>query len=130
MSIAASQPVGSDYRRGEPRLVRAVSRGEIAAMNLPEPRSIAVPANTLVVADTFGFHARGPSAGPALRVEIWAFGRRNPFLPWSGLDPWSIGALGLRKPTLHWRSLDLLAAAGLGRQRWQARGRLSAFDPA
>jgi hypothetical protein len=110
--------------------VRAVSRGEIAAMNLPEPRSIAVPANTLVVADTFGFHARGPSAGPALRVEIWAFGRRNPFLPWSGLDPWSIGALGLRKPALHWRSLDLLAATGLGRQRWQARGRLSAFDPA
>lgn len=130
MSIAASRPIGSDYRQGGPRLVRAVSPAEIAAMNLPEPRSIAVPANTLVVADTFGFHARGPSAGPALRVEIWAFGRRNPFLPWSGLDPWSIGALGLRKPALHWRSLDLLAAAGLGRQRWQARGRLSAFDPA
>ena len=126
MSIAASGPRGRD----ETRLVRAVSRAEIAAMNLPEPLSIAVPANTLVVADTFGFHARGPSAAPTQRVEIWAFGRRNPFLPWSGLDPWSIGGLGLRKPALHWRSLDLLAATGLGRQRWQARGRLSAFDTA
>jgi len=130
LSIAASHPVGSDYRHGEPRLIRAVSRAEIAEMRLPEPRAIAVPANTLVVADTFGFHARGASAAPAQRVEIWAFGRRNPFLPWSGLDPWSIGRLGARKPALHWKSLDLLEAAGLGRQRWRARGTLSAFDPA
>ena len=35
--------------------------------------------------------ARAPSR--PLRVEIWAFGRRNPFLPWTGLDPWSIAAL-------------------------------------
>jgi hypothetical protein len=129
MSIAASRPIGNDYRQGEPRLTRAVSRGDLAAMKLPEPLSIAVPANTLVVADTFGFHARGPSAQPTQRVEIWAFGRRNPFLPWSGLDPWSIGALGLRKPTLYWKSLDFLEAIGLGRQRWRPRGLLSAFDP-
>ncbi len=32
-------------------------------MGLPEPRIFAVPANTLVVADTFGFHARGPASG-------------------------------------------------------------------
>lgn len=130
MSIAASRKAGDDYRRGEPQLIRAVSRADLAAMRLPEPSSIAVPANTLVVADTFGFHARGSSARPTQRVEIWAFGRRNPFLPWSGLDPWSIGGLGLRKPALHWKSLDLLEATGLGRQRWRARGRLSAFDPA
>jgi hypothetical protein len=130
MSIAASRPIGTDYRQGEPRLIRAVSRADLAAMKLPEPLSIAVPANTLVVADTFGFHARGPSAKPTQRVEIWAFGRRNPFLPWSGLDPWSISGLGLRKPAFHWKCLDLLEATGLGRQRWRPRGRLSAFDPA
>lgn len=130
MSIAASRPFGSDYRQGEPRLIRAASPADLAAMGLPEPVAVAVPANTLVVADTFGFHARGPSAQPAQRVEIWAFGRRNPFLPWSGLDPWSIGPLGLRKPALHWKSLDFIEAAGLGRQRWRPRGRVSAFDPA
>jgi len=130
MSIAASRPAGNDYRRGEPRLIRRVTSSELAAMNLPEPRAIAVPANTLVVADTFGFHARGASSGPVQRVEIWAFGRRNPFLPWSGLDPWSIAALGARKPVWHWKSLDLMEAAGLGRQRWRDRGHRSAFDPA
>jgi hypothetical protein len=114
----------------EERLVRAIAPETLAELGLPPPRAIAVPANTLVVADTFGFHARGPSAVATMRVEIWASGRRNPFLPWSGLDPWSIGTLASHKPRLYWESLDLLAAWGLGRQRWQARAGVSAFDPA
>ena len=126
MAIAASAGPPRDPHR----LVRAVAPEALAGLGLPPPRVIAVPANTLVVADTFGFHARGPSARPTARVEIWAMGRRNPFLPWTGLDPWSIAALGLRKPLLYWRSVDLLARLGLGRQRWQARGPVSAFDGA
>ncbi len=63
---------------------------EIEAMGFPPARAFAVPANTLVVADTVGFHARGFSARPSVRVEIWTYGRRNPFLPWTGFDPWSI----------------------------------------
>ena len=97
MAIAASHAARQDYCRPEPRLVRAIDKDELAALGLPPPREISVPANTLVVADTFGFHARGTSAAPTTRVEIWAFGRRNPFLPWTGLDPWAIAALGLRK---------------------------------
>src|SRR5579875_1683866 len=106
MSITASR------RRHLPedRLVRAIAPATLAELGLPPPQAIAVPANTLVVADTFGFHARGPSAAPTMRVEIWASGRRNPFLPWSGLDPWSIGTLALHKPLLYWKSLGLLAA--------------------
>ena len=72
------------------KLVRAIAPETLAALGLPPPQAIAVPANTLVVADTFGFHARGPSARPTTRVEIWAMGRRNPFLPWAGFDPWAI----------------------------------------
>ena len=79
---------------------------------------------------TFGFHARGASTQATTRVEIWAFGRRNPFLPWTGLDPWSVAGLGLRKPNLYWKSVDLLERAGLGRQRWRPRAAVSAFDPA
>lgn len=126
MSIAASQGPPSDPSR----LVRAIAPAELAELGLPPPRAIAAPANTLLVADTFGFHARGKSARPTTRVEIWAFGRRNPFLPWAGLDPWSIAALWLRKPALYWKSVDMLASLGLGRQRWRPRGELSAFDPA
>ena len=138
MSIAASrQPNASpnaspnhNYDEPEPRLVRAISPAELPELGLPPPQTIAAPANTLIVADTFGFHARGPSARPTTRVEIWAMGRRNPLLPWTGLDPWSIAALGLRKPMIYWKSVDLLESVGLGHQRWRARPSISAFDPA
>jgi hypothetical protein len=125
MSIRASQRANQP----EKQLVRAISRDELGELGLPEPELIAAPANTLVVADTFGFYARGPSAQPTTRVEIWAFGRRNPFLPWTGLDPWSVPALGLRKPNVYWRSVDLLETLGLGHQRWRPRAAASAFDP-
>jgi hypothetical protein len=125
MSIRASQRAGQPERQ----LVRAISRDELAELGLPQPQLIAAPANTLVVADTFGFHARGPSAQPTTRVEIWAFGRRNPFLPWTGLDPWSVPALGLRKPNVYWKSVDLLEKLRLGHQRWRPRAAASAFDP-
>jgi hypothetical protein len=126
MSLAASQ----EPAEGRHRLVRALAPGELDELGLPPPRAIAAPANTLVVADTFGFHARGPSAQPTTRVEIWAMGRRNPFLPWTGLDPWSVAALGQRKAVLYWKSVDAMERLGIGQQRWRARGDLSAFDPA
>jgi len=127
MSIAASDRGSAPSQH---TLVRAIAPETLGALGLPAPQAIAAPANTLVVADTFGFHARGASAEPTSRVEIWAFGRRNPFLPWTGLDPWSVAALWLRKPMLYWKSVDLLERWGLGRQRWRDRGELSAFDPA
>jgi hypothetical protein len=126
MAIAASGGAPQDSHK----LVRAIAPETLEALGLPPPRAIAVPANTLVVADTFGFHARGPSARPTTRVEIWAMGRRNPFLPWAGFDPWALPALGLRKPLFYWRSVDLLARLGLGRQRWRPCGPVSAFDQA
>jgi hypothetical protein len=126
MSIRASERAGQPERR----LVRAISRDELNELGLPQPELISAPANTLVVADTFGFHARGASAQPTTRVEVWAFGRRNPFLPWTGLDPWSVAGLGLRKAELYWKSVDLLERLGLGRQRWRPRAAVSAYDPA
>ena len=39
----------------------------------------------------------GASTRPSLRVEVWAFGRLNPFLPYTGPDPWLLGALKNRK---------------------------------
>jgi hypothetical protein len=125
MSLAAPRSANAENRQGSFR----IEPEDLPALGLPEPRVLAAPGNTLIVADTFGFHARAPSPLPATRVEIWAFGRRNPFLPFVGLDPWSIEALGLRKPIVYWRLLDLLAQAGLARQRWRARGELSPFDP-
>ena len=125
MSLAAPHSPNAENRQGSFR----IDPQDLAQLGLPAPSVIPKLPNTLIVADTFGFHARGVSEHSMSRVEIWAFGRRNPFLPWVGLDPWSIDALGLRKPVLYWRMLDLLDAVGIARQRWRPCGEVSPFDP-
>jgi hypothetical protein len=125
MSLAARESANAEIRQGSFR----VGPSALRDMGLPEPHVFAVPANTLVVADTFGFHARGPSAGRSLRVEIWAYGRRSPFVPWAGLDPWTAAALA-RRSLIGWQLGDLLERAGIKPHRWRLRTGLSAFDPA
>jgi hypothetical protein len=125
MSLAARQSANADIRQGSFR----IAPEELAALGLPEPRAFAVPANTLIVADTYGFHARGPSAGRSVRVEVWAYGRRSPFVPWAAFDPWSGAALA-RRSLLGWQLGDMLERAGIKPHRWRARRGISAFDPA
>jgi phytanoyl-CoA dioxygenase PhyH len=124
MSLTAHCSANAEIRQGSFRIEQA----ELASLGLPQPRAFAVPANTLVIADTFGFHARGPSVSASLRVEIWAYGRRSPFLPWAALVPWTTAALG-RRSVLSWQFGDLLEATGIKQHRWRARTGVSAFDP-
>lgn len=124
MSLVARHSPNIEVREGSFRL----DPGELASLGLPQPRSFAVPANTLVVADTFGFHARGPSVGSSLRVEIWAYGRRSPFPSLAAHIPWTTAALG-RRSVLSWKFGDLLETVGLKKNRWRARTGISAFDP-
>lgn len=51
----------------------------LAAMGYAERFMADVAGNTLVVADTSGFHRRTPSPGPTVRLEIYFSLRRNPF---------------------------------------------------
>jgi hypothetical protein len=90
--------------------------------------ALAVPANTLVVADTCGFHARGPSVRPTRRVEIWAYGRRNPFLPFVGLDAWEALRLAEYRVPLFWWFSDVLDGLGVKGRVWRGREGVSAFD--
>jgi hypothetical protein len=106
-----------------------VTARDLKRMGLPQPQKFAVPANTLVVADTSGFHARGASARPSTRVEIWAYARRNPFLPFVGLDPWSLSPLKGRQAPIFWRLLDGLEKAGLGKSAWRDVGVVTASSP-
>jgi Phytanoyl-CoA dioxygenase (PhyH) len=124
MSLGARSSQNAEIRQGSFRIGEAA----LAELGLPQPRAFAVSANTLIVADTFGFHARGPSAHPTLRVEIWAYGRRSPFLPWTGWVPWTTAALGWRS-TLSWKFGDLLETVGLKKNPWRARSGVSPFDP-
>ncbi|POF31758.1 phytanoyl-CoA dioxygenase family protein [Roseibium marinum] len=81
-SLSASKDPRSHHASGSFR-IRA---DELAALGLPQPVRMAVPENTLIVADTFAFHGRTPSDKPTVRSEIHWHMRRNPFLPWTGLD--------------------------------------------
>ncbi len=124
-SIRASQSENRLLARGSFR----ASPDEIAAMGYGPPKAFAVPANTLVAGDTVGFHARGFSARPTVRVEIWTYGRRNPFLPWAGFDPGSVPGIAERRIDWMWQARDLMQRTGLGGQPWHDVGRLRPADP-
>jgi hypothetical protein len=125
MSVRVAKSDDRLSARGSLRATRA----DIDAMGFAPPRAFAVPANTLVVADTVGFHARGFSARPTVRVEVWTYGRRNPFLPFAGLDPGSIPGIAERRIPAMWAALDLMQKAGIRGQPWQDVGRLRPQDP-
>jgi hypothetical protein len=118
MSISAASNRDSYSARGSFR----ASPEDIQRMKLKPPVAFAVPANTLVIGDTVGFHARGHSARPSRRLEIWAYGRRNPFLPWTGLDPLSLPGIADSRIPAMWKGLDRLQAMGLARNSWVDMG--------
>ncbi|MDX3908847.1 MAG: phytanoyl-CoA dioxygenase family protein [Sphingobium sp.] len=122
-SLAAPEGVDHLSARGSMR----VQEEELAQLGLPAPVGLAVKANTLVVADTSGFHARGRSARPTTRIEIWAYGRRNPFYPWTGLDPLSHSMIASSRVALMWKLRDRLS--GWIGQPWNDVGAKRPADP-
>jgi hypothetical protein len=106
-----------------------ISTDELARLNLPQPTRFAVPANTLVAIDTCGFHARGSADRPTLRAEIWAYVRRTPFLPWTGLDFLSWKPIAPRRAAWLPKIVDRLERLGLKKQHWQPAGRHRPADP-
>ncbi|WBO23039.1 phytanoyl-CoA dioxygenase family protein [Sphingomonas abietis] len=121
-SLADPRMIDRLDARGSPR----IPAQEIAAMKLPAPEGLAVPGNTLVVADTVGFHARGTSARPGERVEIWSYARRNPFLPWLGGDLLSLPGIAERRVNWLWRLRDRLEQR-IG-QPWRPVGTRTPMD--
>jgi hypothetical protein len=104
-----------------------IDEAELAGIGLPPAESFATPANTLIVADTFGFHARQRATRASTRVEIWAYGRRNPFLPWSGLDLLGKPGIAERRIPMLWKARDVLKKY-VG-QPWRDVGRKQPCDP-
>jgi hypothetical protein len=102
---------------------------DLKQMHCREPVKFAVPANTLVVGDTCGFHARGESTKPSIRIEIWAYSRRNPFIPWTGLDYWALPPLKGRQAPLYWKILDGIEKLTGRKSQWRRGGVLTASEP-
>lgn len=95
---------------------------ELPTLGLPQPTHFAVSANSLVVADTCGFHARAPSDRPTLRIELWAYSRRSPFLPWTGLDLMAWRPIAIRRAQWLGSIVDWLDRRGWKKQQWRAAG--------
>ena len=118
---ARAAPKGLDRLSARGSMRIAVD--ELTALGLPGPVSFTVPANTLVVADTCGFHARGAANGPSMRVEIWAYSRRNPFIIWTGMDLLSLPGIAERRVPALWALRDRFRR-WVG-QPWRAVGRIT-----
>jgi len=125
ISLTARQSADFQSSRGSPRIDPAMLR----RLGFGEPKVFAVPRNTLVVADTMGFHARGISPRPSARSEIWAYGRRNPFLPWLGLDVAGLPLVKGRAVPLYWSAMDLYERLRLGRNPWRPTGAATPLSP-
>jgi hypothetical protein len=61
-------------------------------------------------------------------VEIWADGRRNPFLPWTGLDPLSLPGIAEARIPLMWAALDKAQKLGLAANAWNPAGMKRPLD--
>ena len=106
-----------------------VTEAELPRLGARGVHRFDVPAGTLIVADTSGFHARAKSPHASMRVEIYASSRRRPFFPWTrpGLEdlPWIGPRLG--------ELADALESRGLRRRKFGAPSRrvarTSAYAP-
>ncbi len=60
---------------------------KLAALGYEKPIAVEVPANSLVIANTFAFHCRGNAIGNKPRMAIWMQMRDNPFNPFPTPTP-------------------------------------------
>jgi Phytanoyl-CoA dioxygenase (PhyH) len=123
-SMTAARSTDFQSSRGSLRITPETVR----RLGLGEPKIFAVPQNTLVVADTVGFHARGLSARPSVRLEIWAYGRRNPFLPWLGCDLAAMPFVKGRAVPLYWSAMDIAERLHLGGNPWRSAGNATPIE--
>ncbi len=118
MSISAASNRDSYSARGSFR----ASPEDLQRMKLGKPAAFAVPANTLVVGDTVGFHARGllgTSLAPGGDLGLW---------PAQSVPP--LDGARSPEPARHCRGaraaavegLDRLQSLGLARNSWVDKG--------
>ncbi len=95
-----------------------VSKDDLHEMGLPAPASLKVPANTLVVANTHGFHCRGKANKRSTRTELWTISRNSPFNPLPGIDLPLLNRLQNQALNYWRRHCDRKAQARGGQSSW------------
>ena len=103
---------------------------ELRRMGYPKPDLFPLKANTLVVADTHGFHARQPSFRKSTRIALYGSLRASPFYPLAGPDFMDLPGLRGRKAEIldYYRAVE---ARLKGKPESQPLvGEVRAVDPA
>lgn len=106
-----------------------ITEAEIRRLGYGAPVALPVAANTLVVADTSGFHARGTAAGKTRRLSIWAYSRSNPFLPFTGGDLVGLPIVKNHALRIYWALTDRLKDKRKAPRDWRWVGNRSPLAP-
>jgi hypothetical protein len=113
-SLAASGAENRYASRGSLR----IGERELAELGFAAPVSLAVRANTLVIADTHGFHRRGEATERSRRLALYASLRANPFNPLPGFGGFVWRRLEGAGLKLSWIIADRAAARRGVRASW------------
>lgn len=131
--LAWERRVSISAHRGTDRLSAEgsmrISEAEIRRLGYDAPRRLPVAANTLIVADTSGFHRRAPTGLRTHRVSIWAYSRSNPFLPWTFGDLAALPGLRGRALRLYWALTDPVRTLRPLARDWRWVGLRSPLSP-
>ncbi len=95
-----------------------VRDGDLARYGFADPVKLTVKAGTLVIANTFGFHGRSPAAPGMSRMEIFAYGRTSPFVPWASSPSPALLRLEHSVFTAYWNDRGRKAEAKGRRATW------------
>ncbi len=123
-SVNIHQQADTYSKRGSMR----ASDDDLKTMGYGPRRAVTVKKNTLVVADTHGFHCRGQAQKNASRLEVWAFCRTNPFSVFSGFGSRFASRLENRGAKALWRLEDKRAAARGAKSSWHVVDSTKMFD--
>jgi len=123
-SVEGSSQENSYGSRGSLR----VDEAELADIGLAAPQAFKVPANTLVIANTNGFHRRGAANEVSSRLEIWAYSRSNPFNPLPGFDMGWYNKLSHKAIDWYLKRQDRLAEKHGGNSSWHIVETSEMFD--
>lgn len=95
-----------------------VSNDDLERLGLPQPVGFKVRRNTLVIANTFGFHGRGPAAETSNRYALYATSRGNPFNPFPGVSSRYLARISQHVAQAFWLYQDNRAAKRNSRSSW------------
>lgn len=92
---------------------------DVKDMDLPEATAFCVKKNSLLIANTHGFHCRGEALRKgAKRLTIWVSSRVNPFSPWIGFNSKILSNIRDDLLVKYQHHLDKVAAAKGGKSSW------------